>query len=139
MLTLNGDEPHHRRFHKLLRFLARIPAVQCNDSPTQGFGTGVEDNDWWVKFDIDIDHALAWHAVQELGFVLNYLSTNERLPTEFKPVSPPPYLNGGPKDYLSWVIECPLSMPPGTVADWLEGRLPQPVDDLVAWGDDEDD
>jgi hypothetical protein len=59
-----------------------------------------------VKLTIDIGHPLAWHVVQELGHVLNYLSTTERLPTTFKPVSPPPYLNGGPRAFLSWVIEC---------------------------------
>ncbi len=42
-----------------------------------------------VKFSIDIDHPLAWHAIQELGNVLNYLSVTERLPNVFMPVSPP--------------------------------------------------
>src|SRR5688500_17345460 len=60
---------------------------------------------WWVKFSLDISHRLTWNVVQELGHVLNYLSLNERLPTVFKPVSPPPYLNGGPAEFLSWVIE----------------------------------
>jgi hypothetical protein len=74
--------------------------------------------------------------VQELGHVLNYLSVDERLPTVFKPVSPPPYLNGGPREFLSWVIECPTGdMQPDTIVDWLEGRLPQPVSDESAWKD----
>jgi hypothetical protein len=96
---------------------------------------------WWVKFRIDIRDALAWHVVQELGYVLNYISIEERLPTVFMPVSPPPYLNGGPKQFLSWVIEAKdPSMLPATVAQWLEGRLPTPVDSRAAWeldGDDE--
>lgn len=116
-------------FQILESYLARIPAV------VQPFGTGVEDDgSWWIKFAIDIDNPLAWHAVQELGHVLNYLSIKERLPTSFVPVSPPPYMNGGPREYLSWVIECSdKDFEPGTVAKWLEERLPKPVDDLTLW------
>ena len=89
---------------------------------------------WWVKLCIDIDHTLTWTTVQEVSYVINELSISERLPTVFKPVSPPPYLNGGPRDHLSWVIECHDKMlNPGTVADWLEGRLPQPIEDVSAW------
>jgi hypothetical protein len=87
-----------------------------------------------VKFAIDLDHPLAWSVVQELGYVLNYLSLNERLPTVFMPVSPPPYLNGGPRDYLSWVIESKAKdFTPDVCTQWLEGRLPRPVDDLAQW------
>ena len=69
---------------------------------------------------------------------MNYLSLKERLPTVFMPVSPPPYMNGGPKDFLSWVIECEDSdFKPGTLADWLEGRLPRPVEDESEWNLDE--
>jgi hypothetical protein len=95
-----------------------------------------------VKFAIDIDHPLAWRVVQEFGHVLNYVSVNERLPTVFMPVSPPVYLNGGPCEYLSWVIESKApDFAPDTCAEWLKGRLPQPVDDLSAWKleDDEHD
>ena len=71
---------------------------------------------------------------QEFGCVLNYLSLTERLPTVFMPVSPAPYLNGGPADFLSWVIETKTpELKPETVADWLEGRLPRPVDDPQQW------
>jgi hypothetical protein len=123
---------HHPKFHKLLDYLVQVPAIQSNDTPSRGIGCG-EDNDvWWIKFGIDIANPLAWNVVQEMAHVLNYLSLNERLPTVFKPVSPPPYLNGGP-EFLPWVIECPSEMAPGTVADWLEGRLPRPVDDLTQW------
>jgi hypothetical protein len=128
-----SDEPHHPKFETLIAFLSRIPAIEDNDTPSRGFGSG-EDKDgaWWVKFSIDIDHDLAWHTVQELGCVLNFLSLQERLPTVFKPVSPAPYLNGGPEEFLSWVIEG-REMPPGTVAKWLEERLPKPVEDEAAW------
>jgi hypothetical protein len=129
---------HDRGFHKLLTFLARVPAVETNDTPWGGFGSEMSDTGWWVKFSLNIDHRLAWHVVQEIGHVLNELSVSERLPTVFKPVSPPPYLNGGPRDYLAWVIECHDSnMRPGTIAEWLEGRLPKPVEDASAWPEDE--
>jgi hypothetical protein len=57
----------------------------------------------------------------------------------FKPVSPPPCLNGGPREFLSWVIEGSTSMEPDMVADWLEGRSPRPVDDLEQWTEDDDE
>ena len=127
-------EAHHHRFKKLIGYLSRIPPMEVNNTPSGGFGSGINDGVWWVKFSISVDHALAWNVVQELGYVLNYSSVSDRLPTTFKPVSPPPYLNGGPRDYLSWIIECAdKSMSPNSVAEWLEGRLPQPVEDEAAW------
>ena len=84
---------------ELKTYLARVPAV------TVLSGAIEQRERWWVKLAIDIDHPNAWQVVQELGFVLNYISLNERLPTVFMPVSPPPYLNGGPRDFLSWVID----------------------------------
>ncbi|CAG1000346.1 hypothetical protein PHYC_02833 [Phycisphaerales bacterium] len=115
-------------FRPLDSFLSRVPGI--------GFISHDQDSDgtWWIKFSIDIKHALAWNVVQELGHVLNYLSLDERLPTVFMPVSPPPYLNGGPQDFLSWVIECDSpSFTPGLTTEWLEARLPRPVDDLTQW------
>jgi hypothetical protein len=76
-------------FAELEAYLRRVPAIW---SAMEGckFGKGRFDNgNWWIKFSIDIDHPLAWHTVQELGSVLNYLSVTERLPTVFMPVSPP--------------------------------------------------
>ena len=118
-----------RAFEALTEYLQRLPAVSGS------IGTGhFDDGGWWVKFSIDTSHRLAWHTVQELGHVLNYLSLNERLPTVFMPVSPPPYLNGGPAEFLSWVIECrDREFTPGTVMKWLEGRLPRPVDREAEW------
>jgi hypothetical protein len=93
---------------------------------------------WWCKFALDIKHPLAWRVVQELGHVLNYLSLEERLPTVFMPVSPPPYLSGGPDDYLSWVIETrDPTFSPSDCAEWLEGRLPRPVEDQSVWAESE--
>ena len=81
-----------------------------------------------------LNYHLAWSVVQELGYVLNDLSLDERLPTNFMPVSPPPYMNGGPDDFLSWVIESrEIGFTPSLCASWLESRLPQPVEDVSAW------
>jgi hypothetical protein len=122
-------------FQPLQAYLSEIPAI------TGKIGCGFSnDGCWWAKFQIDIEHPLAWNVVQELGYVLNYLSLEERLPTEFKPVSPPPYLNGGPRAYLSWVIECKNKhFKPETCAQWLEARLPRPVNEAQQWkaADDE--
>ena len=118
-----------RSFDTLVEYLARIPSIKG----TIGNGTS-EDGNWWVKFAIDLHHELAWKTIQELGFVLNYLSVEERLPTVFAPVSPPPYLNGGPDEFLSWIIESrDPKFRPGTCKKWLEARLPNPVDDPAQW------
>ena len=118
-----------RAFTSLTGFLSRVPSIIGE------IGKGAEeDGRWWVKFEIDINHQCAWHTVQEMGHILNYLSIDERLPTNFHPVSPPPYMNGGPEEFLSWVIEChDPEFCPGTCAKWLEERLPKPVDDLAQW------
>ncbi|TQV65817.1 hypothetical protein FKG94_28020 [Exilibacterium tricleocarpae] len=118
-----------RAFTKIIEFLEKVPAI----TGTIGKGSG-DDGCWWVKFTIDINHEFAWHTVQEFGHVLNYMSLDERLPTTFQPVSPPPYMNGGPDEYLSWVIEChDPEFKPGTCAEWLTGRLPNPVEDHEQW------
>ncbi len=118
-----------RAFKTLIDYLEKVPAIK------KSIGTGAnEEGFWWVKFQIDIYHDLAWNVVQEFGCVLNYLSLNERLPTVFYPVSSAPYLNGGPEDFLSWVIETKdKDFKPGTLMKWLDGRLPRPVDDLEQW------
>lgn len=122
-----------RAFKSLIDYLEKVPAI---NSP---IATGTdEEGFWWIKIQIDIENEFAWSVVQELGCVVNYLSINERLPTVFYPVSPAPYLNGGPTDFLSWVIETKdKKFKPGTLKKWLEGRLPNPVDDLEQWNMDE--
>ena len=66
--------------------------------------------------------------------MLNYLSLNERLPTIFMPASPPPYMNGGPEESLSWVIECrDRACTADIVAQYLERRSPRPVKDRREW------
>ncbi|HXA46922.1 MAG TPA: hypothetical protein VNW52_04780 [Burkholderiaceae bacterium] len=120
-------------FTPLLEFLEKIPII------TPGIGSGYfEDGTWWAKFHIDIEHPLAWRVVQELGHILNYISMTEPLPTVFKPVSPPVYLNGGPSEFLSWVIESTaVEFTPALCTEWLIGRLPSPIDDMTKWELDE--
>ena len=118
-------------FDRLSQFFSQIPSVQ--QSGIVAHGTDGQQA-WWFKLNIDIEHPLAWQTVQELGHVLNYLSTNERLPTQFFPVSPPPYMNGEAKDFLAWVIQCNhADFSPDVVCDWLEARLPNPVNDENQW------
>lgn len=122
-------------FEPLKQFLRGIPGID------QAIGCGTSENGcWWVKLIINVEHKLAWNVVQELGHVLNYLSLDERLPTIFMPVSPPPYMNGGPKKFLSWVIESKQpDFTPANCAEWLEGRLPRQVEDLTQWEVDDSD
>ena len=116
-------------FDQLIIFLYRVPAIQKGISHGQ-----YEDKNWWVKFSIDIRSEFAWNVVQEFGHVLNYISVNERLPVSFYPVSAPPYMNGGPDEFLHWIIESKEpSFSPDKTKEWLEGRLPDPVDNLKEW------
>jgi hypothetical protein len=116
-----------RPFTALIDYLRRVPAID------ESIGSGVDGSLWWVKLSIDTADPLAWRVVQELGHVLNYIFLGERLPTAFYPVSPPPYLNGG-VEFLSWLIESTAAdFSPADCAEWLEGRLPRPVEDDEAW------
>lgn len=121
------------KFEKLLDYLERLPAINLPAGRKSiGFGE-FENGNWWVKFGLKTEHELAWRHVQELGFVLNYVSIEERLPTIFMPVSPPPYMNGG-VEFLSWIIESTEpDFTPDLCFEWLEGRLPRPVDDMSQW------
>jgi hypothetical protein len=124
-------------FEPLLSFLERLPAIDL-PAGRRSIGRGVFDNgNWWVKFSLDTVHPLAWRHVQEFGFVLNHVSVEERLPAVFMPVSPPPYLNGGVQ-FLSWVIESTApTFSPDLCLQWLEGRMPRPVEDLTQWETDD--
>ena len=118
-----------RAFETIKEYLGKIPAIE---SP---IATGAnEEGFWWIKLTINLEHEFAWHTVQELGHVINYISISERLPARFYPVSPPPYMNGGPYEFLSWVIEnTDPDFRPGTLKKVLEGRLPSPVDNIEEW------
>jgi len=61
-----------RAFTKLTDYLSRVPAIEGSIAT----GSAADDN-WWVKFTIDVDHPQAWNTVQELGHVLNYMSLDE--------------------------------------------------------------
>jgi hypothetical protein len=126
-------------FERLLAFLEKLPAIDL-PAGRKSIGRGSAlDGRWWVKFSLDTRHPLAWRHVQELGYVLNYISIEERLPTVFMPVSPPPYLNGG-VEFLSWVLESTEpTFTPSQCAEELEGRLPRPVSDPQQWETDDDD
>ena len=128
-----STQPPEPDFTPLIDFLVRVPAMEL-PAGRDSIGSGAEGpGDWWVKFGLDTAHPLAWRVVQELGHVLNLLSLDERLPSRFYPVSPPPYMNGG-VEFLSWVIEnTDPGFTPAKCAEWLEGRLPRPVDDPEQW------
>lgn len=118
-------------FDRLYQFFCKMPSVQKQRIVAHGSDGNIA---WWFKFNIDVEHPLAWQTVQELGHVLNYISRDERLPTQFLPVSPPPYMNGEAKDFLAWVIQCNhADFSPDVVCDWLEARLPNPIDDESKW------
>jgi hypothetical protein len=72
-------------FIKLLAFIEKLPAIDLPAGRKSiGYGS-FENGNWWVKFSLDTTHPLAWRHVQELGYVLNYVSIEERLPTVFMP------------------------------------------------------
>jgi len=51
---------------QLKEYLSKVPGIEGN------LASGIFDDDrWWVKFTINIQHELAWRVVQELGHVLN--------------------------------------------------------------------
>lgn len=121
----------NEQFKRLVEFFSKVPSVQADNILAYAYE---QESIWWFKFKINTKHPLAWQTVQELGHVLNYLSVNERLPTRFLPVSPPPYMNGGADEFLAWVIECNhVDFPPDVICEWLEARLPQPIDAESAW------
>ena len=112
----------------LILFINQIPWVEC-------IWEDINDEwKWYCKIIIDTKSDLSWNVVQELWHILNYLSIDEKLPTVFYPVSPPPYLNGWPDEFLSWIIENTNSdFSPKLCLDWLKWRLPQPINDLEKW------
>ena len=120
-------------FDKLLSFVETLPAIGLPiGRKSIGYGRYPNGN-WWVKFALETTHPLAWRHVQELGYVLNLVSFEERLPTVFMPVSPPPYLNGG-EEFISWIIASTDGhFTPDECAEWLVDRLPNPVSDTESW------
>src|SRR5206468_3966562 len=74
-------------FGPLLAFLGRMPAIRPIE-PDVGPASN-DEGAWLVKFQIDISHSAAWTTIMDLGYVANWISVTERLPTMFKPVSVP--------------------------------------------------
>src|SRR5262245_35358698 len=123
MKRISDTQKH--RMESLNQFIERMPAIRKPVSC--GFD---EFGMWWVKFSIDIHNELAWNVVQELAHIANCLSEKERLPVAFYPVSPPPYVEGGPSKSLSWIIQTEdKNFTEAIFKEWLEGRLPLPVED----------
>lgn len=103
---------------ELIDYLRTVPGI------LEDIETGDDEGYWWVKFRIDVDHPFAWNVIQNFGYVLNNLAVNRPLPTRFIPVSPPPYSNGGPDQFLSWVIRAEnTEITSEEVRNWLEGKI----------------
>jgi hypothetical protein len=81
------------------KLIARFPHVEWVSSRQE------ENGFWWVKFHLDLSKPTSSIIIQALAHILNGMSLNDPLPTRFFPSSSPPYLNGGPKEHLHWVIE----------------------------------
>lgn len=129
---------HDPRFARLIDFLSLIPGVEADDGPSRGMTTETGAGSWRVGFVIDVFHDLSWETVQEMAHALNGQASG----ATFKPMSPAPDQNGGPDEFLSWVIEAGEALSPDTLADHLKATLPSPVEDERAWigeSDDEDD
>ena len=125
-----------QKFEKLIAYLEKLPAIDLPEGRKSIAFGNFNNGNWWLKFSLTTSHPLAWRHVQEIGHVLNYLSLDERLPSIFMPVSPPPYINGG-VEFLSWVIESTEpAFTPDKCAKWLEERLPKPVEREINWAVD---
>lgn len=84
----NLDEDYLRGgLERLVRTLSKIPSLSIlgNSDDAEPY--------WWIKLNINISAATAWHVVQELGYIFNNISAEEKLPTVFFPASSPPYLS----------------------------------------------
>ncbi len=81
------------------QFISKFPSVEWVSSKQH------DDGFWWVKFHLNMENPVSIVIVQALAHILNAKSLNDPLPTRFFPTSSPPYMNGGPKVHLHWVIE----------------------------------
>lgn len=130
-ITVDPDVNHARRqrgVDKLADLIQSLPGVQPHVGRSKA-----DDYLWWIKFSLDRNHPLVWHVIQRLGFVLNYISLESRLDVTFRPVSPPPYLNGGP-EFLGWVIESTKRyVNPETVRKVLRLELPEKISSEKEW------
>lgn len=119
-----------KKINELVEFLGKLPSVKDVHFENK-------NGDWWVMLHLDIFNPYAWNVIQELAFVLNNVAITERFPAIFYPKSPPPYLNGGPADFLSWIIENgDKGFTPEILVEQLKNYLPDP-EDLEEWYLDE--
>ena len=124
--VFQNDESEGRGGEYIKQFFGKIPCVQGV--------VFVNINSWYIKLDFDLNSKIVWNVIQELSFVLNNLSLLKKLPVIFKPISPPPYLNGGPERFLSWIIE-PTSqgVDPTIIISTLAMYLPTQIENEKAW------
>ncbi len=122
-----GDE---RDFGTLIAYLQRVPGIAGPISSGR-----LDDGNWWVKFRIAPARLERRSGVGvRAQLPLHQRTTADGLHAGVRG----PYLNGGPRDYLSWVIESKdPKFKPGTCMKWLDERLPRPVEDTSAWPKDE--
>ncbi|MCH2082647.1 MAG: hypothetical protein MK226_09665 [Saprospiraceae bacterium] len=52
---------NEKAFQSSVEYLERIPAINSSMATRTD-----EEGSWWGKFQIDIEHKFAWHAVREL-------------------------------------------------------------------------
>lgn len=126
---LTADSARHAAVRRLAAVVRKLPGVH------RSIGTSTpEEAFWWLKFSIDTEHPLAWHVIQRLGYVLNYYSLEYKFHVSFYPASPPPALNGGPREFLSWVIEARLRyVDPRPIHKALRQELPARLSSEAEW------
>jgi len=129
VMTLADAKKRHAGVKALVRLLKKLPGVRGSVGMSE-----LGDVFWWAKFSIDLKHPLAWHVIQRLAFVLNYYSIEQKFDCKFYPASPPPDLNGGPHEYLSWVIEARVGcVDPHPIVKVLRAALPRTLSDTKMW------
>jgi hypothetical protein len=115
-------------FNKLNTLLLSIPCVKSVDCYDE-----MEDL-WSCHIRMDLTHEIVWHLIQGIAFVINDTSITGKLPATFYPTSPPPYLNGGPYNYLHWIIrsESPEFIP-DYCCEWFINRFPNNPEFNESW------
>jgi hypothetical protein len=110
---------------QLVDFLRQVPSLRNFRR------SAVDFRSWWVSFEIDLSLPLAWKVIRALALNLNNHSANMWLATVFKPIP-----DKRPDQPTCWRIEStdPL-LDPAEVVQWLEMKLPTPLNDVDAWNE----